>query len=320
MKILLIAPTSYKYYQRITSVIQSKGDIVDYLPDFKPTFFNRIVRYLSYRLIVRIQNHYIVKNTGNCNRDYDIVFIIRGYAFQKKTIDILKKHFHKAKFVLYQWDPVSVSKFDLSSLDLFDKCFTFDCKDAAAYPEYFTYKPLFFIPTPFQSQAREINYDFSFIGATHSNRLSVISNFFDKNADKRFYIKFNCQRFKFYKGFLFQKELYLNAMRNGWISYSPIPWEQTQKVFEESNAIIDIHHPSQNGLSIRVLEVLSKGKKLITTNTNILKEPFYNKNMICVIDQNGAGFSEEFLSLPNVTLDISPYKIENWVDEIIYKR
>ena len=42
-------------------------------------------------------------------------------------------------------------------------------------------------------------------------------------------------------------------------------------LYKESEVILDINHPGQNGLTMRTFEALGAGKKLITTNTEIKK-------------------------------------------------
>ena len=87
-----------------------------------------------------------------------------------------------------------------------------------------------------------------------------------------------------------------------------------------SFAIFDIEHPLQRGLTIRSIEALGAGKKLITTNKSIVEEDFYNPKNIYILDR------ESLLEIPLSFFD-SPfqpiaediyykYSISGWIDEI----
>lgn len=318
MKILLIAPTAHNYYKDIMACLCNKFRYdVDFIPDFNASFYNRSIRFCSKRLSKYVQNHYIKKKVSSkCfMQHYDIIFIIRGYAYNKNTIQFLKTKFHGAKFILYQWDPLNISLFDTAALNLFHKCFTFDYSDAKLYS--LQQKALFYSET-YNQKVPDCDIDVSFIGADHSNRLQIIQKLSTIFAEKDigFYVKLNCNRFKFYFKKIFDHHTYKQINKN-WFSYSAIPRDKVQDIFNRSRAILDIHHPSQNGLSIRIIEVVSKNKKLITTNSNVVLEPFYNPAMIKIIDSEYTNISKDFILSPNIKMDIESYRIDNWLNYIL---
>lgn len=314
MKICLIAPTSYNYYKDMISTLEKRKCQVKYIPDFVPSFINRCVRFCWHGGISFLQNRYIRKQILKIRDEFDVIFLIRGYAFDLVSIRLLKEQCPNAKLIMYQWDPLSVSRFDISALSLFDQCYTFDYEDAKRYN--IISKALFYSPE-YNQPSFNSNIDISFIGACHSNRLYVLHNFFSKNKILHSYVKVNCEMFKFLKGCFFSYRLYKYANDKGWISFHSIPRIIAQQIFDDSKAILDIHHPLQNGLSIRVIEVLSKGKKLITTNRNILNESFYHPYMVCIIDEQGNGFDPSFLNFPHVKLDLTALKLDNWLVNLL---
>jgi hypothetical protein len=50
------------------------------------------------------------------------------------------------------------------------------------------------------------------------------------------------------------------------------------------SVVIDIVQRGQSGLTMRAIEALAAGKKIITNNKNIINEPFYNNKNIMIID------------------------------------
>ena len=50
--------------------------------------------------------------------------------------------------------------------------------------------------------------------------------------------------------------------------------------------VVDINHSTQTGLSMRVTETYGAGKKLLTTNKSIQKDPLYNRSWAQTFDLN----------------------------------
>jgi hypothetical protein len=72
---------------------------------------------------------------------------------------------------------------------------------------------------------------------------------------------------------------------------------------------------------MRTFEALGSGRKLITTNKNILNYPFYNPNNILVIDRDQFNFNEDFFNLNYLNYDETFYSemsINGWL-EFIFK-
>lgn len=325
MNILLIAPDTYKYSFDIANSLREKGHIVTLLKDYTKSNLGRITHHISLSLFCKIQNRFFERQINKMDFEiqYDTIFIIRGYCFRKKTILLLRNKYPNAKLYLYQWDPLSISLFDPLALDLFDKCYSFDINDVKKYREL-SYKTLFYIPAYNDCETNKVNnqindIDVSFIGTNHTDRINILYNLIpaiQKNA-KTIYIKLCFSKLRFYFLKVINWSLYKN-INEDWISFHQIPRKQAQDIFNRSKVVIDIHHPSQNGLSIRVIEVLSKGKKLITTNANIMNEPFYNPNTICVIDRSNIEIEDSFWSNQHYnTFNMDGYSLDNWLKSII---
>lgn len=318
MKILLIAPEIYNYSNDISKSLQKAGHFVDSFTDYENSLTTRIIHHLSKTLLCIKQNTYIKKLTKSLTIPYDFIFIIRGFGYNKSSIELLRNTFPNAKLVLYQWDPINISLFDTKAFYLFNKCYSFDHKDVYYYKEL-EYKALFYNPDYNLHYSDNSDIDISFIGTDHSNRLKFLKDlhYTIKNRIKNIYIKVYCNKTRYYFQRMIKQSIYRNINME-WISFSPIPRNNAQDIFNRSNIIIDIHHPSQNGLSIRIIEVLSKGKKLITTNENIAMESFYDPRYICIVDRNNINIDDHFLlDKTKNNIDMNDYCLENWIKYIL---
>ena len=103
-------------------------------------------------------------------------------------------------------------------------------------------------------------------------------------------------------------------VRNNYVSYA-----EYLDMLKQSRAILDITQHGQNGFSMRVMESIFLGKKLISTNTALLDADFYDPNNILVVDSEKMDISaiQQFMST-----DFHPYpkevqnyySIDSWID------
>lgn len=95
-----------------------------------------------------------------------------------------------------------------------------------------------------------------------------------------------------------------------------IKYEEYISKMRKSICILDVVADEQYGLTLRPLEALFYKKKLITSNKNITKYPFYNKNNIFIIDIDDFSEIGKFLSTPYETISteiVDYYYVTNWV-------
>lgn len=77
-------------------------------------------------------------------------------------------------------------------------------------------------------------------------------------------------------------------------------------VLKESKVICEFVQDGQIGLTIRTLEALFFHKKLITTNSSIINEDFYNpKNILIIKEQTSDEELRNFLNCPMSAVDVS---------------
>lgn len=93
---------------------------------------------------------------------------------------------------------------------------------------------------------------------------------------------------------------------------SQIDYYELQEATLQADVLIDISQPGQSGFTLRTLEAVYYGKKLITNNQKITESPLYHPNNVLVLGSRetwNADIFREFLNLP----------LHPVAQEIIYK-
>jgi hypothetical protein len=103
------------------------------------------------------------------------------------------------------------------------------------------------------------------------------------------------------------------------LQYKSLSLSQVISLYEKSNIILDINHPSQRGLTMRTFEALGAKKKLITTNENIIHYRFYNKKNILILNRNNPEIDSSFFNNQFEPYDkelIEKMSITGWIYSI----
>ena len=242
------------------------------------------------------QHHLNILDAERSNR-YDMVLFIQVHQMAMATLAALKRNQPAAEFVLYNWD--SISNHDYRPyLHAFDRAYTFDPQDARA--QGIGYLPLFCIRA-FQGlhkreQQRRAIY---FVG----NIVSV-QRYRAIQAFKRF-----CR----HEGITFNSYLACTPYVMTWllraghwpsdVSTSSINHSRFINMIETATTVFDFANHQQSGYTMRTMENLCAGKKIITGNPGIRAEPFYSPDRILVFD--GLDFSgvKAFLDTPLLAPD-----------------
>ena len=123
----------------------------------------------------------------------------------------------------------------------------------------------------------------------------------------------------------FYNKLFNKAYRKVHISdihFTSISADEVRRIYDTSRCILDVEHVSQRGLTIRTIEMIGMGKKLITTNTGSTQYDFYNPSNICVIDRDnpaiGDFWDKPYQPIPDAV--IARYSLESFVREIFDKK
>jgi hypothetical protein len=196
--------------------------------------------------------------------DISIVFIVKGTCIDRDFLTHLKIANPKINIVIYSWDSVKNAPNFLELSKFADSAFSFDPEDCLKYK--FSYIPLFFYNN--MEENRHIidkKYDFSFVGSYHSDRVAVLNRFLLNHSNANSFIKIFFQsRLQYLFYFFYDRDL--RCMPASWLTFNVLSNADIEDVYRESTYVIDIHHPSQSGLTMRTWEALSSTTALYTTN------------------------------------------------------
>lgn len=301
-KILFISISTFNYEKAIKKELENKGFEVD-LYDERPSnnIFTKGLIRLKKSLYGYHLNKYYKRIIAEISiKNYDFLFVLKGESVPLFFIEEFKMKFPKAQLIFYTWDSFKNNSNPLTFLHLFDKKFTFDSGDALDYKLYF--RPLFYLNEYSNIKnvtSKKYEYDLLFLGTAHTDRY-IISN---KIVEICKSYEFSSFTYYYMQGkfvFLF-KRIFDSSFKffdKDKISFESLSSNEILSLISRSNVILDIHHPSQTGLTMRTFEALGAGKKLITTNQEIKKYKFYNPLNILVIDRNDVKIDKSFFS-PN---------------------
>lgn len=321
-KVLFVSAYFFGYNKAICSALESMGASVDYY-DERPanTFFVKAMIRMRPELIkTYIQKYHntIIEQTKQTK--YDYIFFIKAESITPESLSKLKKLQPQAKMVLYLWDSLDNFRNGEKKLSYFDRRLSFDRSDCLAYDMIF--RPLFYtMDYASVRQSKTVrDIDVLFIGTMHSDRYQFVERIrrmILAQGGKAYYYLFFMSKILYYKMKWSNKALKGKKMSD--FKFKSITQDEILKLFDRTKSVIDIQHPKQTGLTMRTLEVLGAGRKLITTNADVVNYDFYNPNNITVVDRMDPiipeGFMErEYTQVPEDIYD--KYSIYKWLKDI----
>lgn len=275
-KLLLISPGSfYSYSKMISQELEIRNFEVTSIDDMIPVFpINKILRKLNLSLLQWATHKFIVSKISEDKNQYKVIFILNGQGVSLKTINFLKYKYPKAKMIGYCWDSLINNKTPLEWYHVLDNFGLFDPCDGQKYQ--IKNVPLF-SSVSLNSNETIKEFDFSFIGTIHSDRIKLIYNAV-KNAQNCKYFIYFYERsiFTVMKNFLRNPKYYIKLRK--FIFLTPLPYTQFTRVLSSSYYTLDVSHERQNGITIRCFEANALKTGIITNNKFVLSNTCFNKN------------------------------------------
>lgn len=330
-KILFFAPTSFGYENEIRSELEKLKAIVSYYNErpSNSTLVKAIIRLDKKKVRVYTDKYFekiIQKESENI---YDYIFVLRGEAFSPQIMHDLRAAFYSAHFVLYLWDSIKNNN-TLDIAPFFDKVYSFDRLDCNRY-SFLSFLPLFYLSDysnidPIDSNASLSLKKIMFVGTVHSDRYLFIERL--KRGLASYDISFETYYFFQSKLLYFRKKIMDKSFRYTKINdfkYTPLTKKDVLKQMKECIAVLDIQHPSQNGLTMRCIETLGAQRKLITTNQDIKEYDFYNASNVLILDRK-ASLKENILKIsdfvykpfvPITSTLYEQYSLKSWLTKIL---
>lgn len=155
----------------------------------------------------------------------------------------------------------------------FSEIFAFDKKDSAKYG--FSYSYLVFNPVSSPSKAKSNCRFDAFLVAKAKNRMKeivdVYENLVNEGLNAEFYV--NCMS-KSDKVICQNTDIKKNVV----LKYCDV-----LELLKESKCVVDIMQKNSSGITLNIVEAIFYNKKIITNNSSIKEEPFFDENNIFVI-------------------------------------
>ncbi|MFV0624655.1 hypothetical protein ACBY01_11685 [Sphingomonas sp. ac-8] len=242
----------------------------------------------------------------------DHVVVIKGTRLDEAFLRGLRADNPGVRLTAYHWDSMARFPELLRRQALFDRVLTFDHADAAANPD-FVLRPLFFRPE-LAVPASATTIDISFVGWLHHDRLRQVEQV-RAQADT---LRLTSDFYLSTGGWTATK---LRLKRRGQGVHSRAqPFDRYVATSLASRGILDLPHPQQTGLTMRAIEAIGAGRKLITTGVDIRRYDFYQPENIAIIDPVVPQLDPAFLGAPMALVDpaiIERYSLRGWALDVL---
>lgn len=274
--VLFICPDFFDYKKLISAELEKYFDRVLSFSDrphcssISKALFKYNVPFYSTRMSERYGRAIFDAIVNDLPSVTDVV-IVKGTCILPSFIDLLRQHNNDLRITSYSWDSISNIRTFPALASKSDRAFTFDLKDSFDFK--LAYLPLFYsksCPEYLIADTPAIpEYDYTFIGSYHSDRISVLTRFLERKKQAKTYIKIYFQSRLQYI-FYYVRDSALRACPKEWITFEPVSRKKLEDIIAVSVHVIDIHHQKQTGLTMRTWETLQGNQHLITTNPAVL--------------------------------------------------
>lgn len=190
------------------------------------------------------------------------------------------------------------------------KVYSFDKNDCEKFG--LSYAPMVYSRDAINNSYEEIEYDIMFVGKD-KGRVDYLHNLYmelkKQNLKCYFYILGSKRQEYECEDFVFSSE---------YLSY-----DQNVKLLKKSKAVLDIQQSGQEGITIRVVEAIFYGKKIITSKLDIDKYDLYSKNNIFILNRDSIIEMTDFLNKPMDNLSeniLNKYDFKYWIQNIVMEK
>lgn len=247
----------------------------------------------------------------------DVVFVIRGQAFDVPTLTYLKSCYPNSKFLFYQWDPLCGKKIP-EILNMYDSAYSFDSADVENNPDFKFRPSLYLDEYKAVANEKQYKYDVSFVGTLYNNRWPVIKQFMDYFGRKgiKSYFYLYMPSWTLYLWDFIRRGSFVNPK---YMKFTPMSYLGNVDMVKDSRCVLDIVYSKQTGLSMRAFESMAAKRKYITNNAEVAKYDFYNPNNILIVDIDDLKVPLEFIDSPFEDVDetiLHKYSVAGLVEEL----
>jgi hypothetical protein len=317
-RILFIGIGFYDYEMSIVTRLRQCGAIVQAFFD-RPAALRSSMLANSLRLahigtglLIRLHEQRILRCIESTSCDY--VLIIKSIDLRPQFLETLRNHQRRAEFILYQWDSLARLPGIGERLRYFDRVLTFDRNDSVAQAGL-RFRPLFYrtnvnIAAQFE-QAPDL--DLCFVGWLHSDRLEMI---------RRLQSIASAQHLSFFV-YLFTGvrtcvKLWLEG-KAAEVHTRTLPYSELEDIYRRSRVVVDLPHALQSGLTMRAIEAVGHGRKLITTAVDVVNYDFYPSGNVQLIRADHPQLDAHFARTPPAPYSKAiqrRYSLDAWIEDV----
>lgn len=269
-KIAIIGPSFFGYLETLETGFRDRGINTHFFDErWSNTVASKIVsrffpKFFYRRKIDEHQKEIFDKIIAHKTTH---VLVISAESFPVALLAILKEK--GIKIVSYSFDSFANKPHMRKVAEISESAASFDpvdCKDTNL-----SYIPLY---SNLDHEAKNTpidqrSIDFLYFGTLHSNRPFWVSRAKTictaNNWNDQFFLYFH-SKILWYLRFILQPTVWTLGRE---LSTKHFPSHQLYDATANSKVVIDIHHPKQTGLTMRVFEAISGGSVIISTNPNI---------------------------------------------------
>lgn len=319
--VLLVSPLTFSYHISISETLRSMGYDVTWWDEraSSSTWYKLALRFFPTWTTHCSESIFLEKLSELASTPISHVLIVKGEGLSQKVALKVRETFSSASMGLYLWDGSENVKGIKNILPAFDTVSTFDPKDAEIFGWH--YRPLFWRKINIKKNISQSTlFDWCFIGTIHSDRHRVIHRLRKQGGSKVksfVFAYFQSPLILFIRYFL---DWTLWFAPKGTLSTKSMPALDVAEKMESSKAMLDVEHPRQRGFTMRTIETLLAGKKLVTTNKHILGTNLYHPSRVHIIDRENPSIPSQFLEQPYVEISElvkEYYSCEGWVSELL---
>nr|AIA12072.1 Unknown Function [uncultured bacterium] len=313
-RILFIAFDYYDYTNRIAAEMAAQGHVVRRFAIEPQGWLNKARRRFAKGGHRRtLDAHHRAILAAIRGETFDQVVFLQAHQFSPANMAALKAAQPTARFVLYNWDSLKTHDYS-PNLAAFDKAATFDPVDAETLGV--DYLSLFALPEFYRVAGERAPpaYDVYFVGSIHSlARFEAVERLhkYCRASGLRLKLYLHCSPPRMAQ--LLRKRKWLPGMTLRSVGTGGI-----LDMMRASAAVFDFASQQQSGLTMRVFENLAAGVKIIATNPQITREPFYDPDRILLLDRLDFAPVAGFIARPEPAPGgFEEYSLGAWVRRLL---
>lgn len=270
MKIAIVGPSFFGYLETLQAGFRARGIEAQF---YDERWSNTVLSKIAFRFLPRAftrrssDAHHRKLVDAIMAQGATHVLVISSELFPVAFLEDIKSK--GIKLIAYSFDSFANKPHMRLITEICDAGASFDPDDCNAFG--LEYVPLYSnlvakdAPTPIADRS----VDFLYFGTLHSNRpywIARVKTACDQNNWQGKFFLFFHNKLLWYIRFALSPSVWKLGKT---LSTKSFPSAVLNAAALDAKVVVDVHHPSQTGLTMRVFEALSTGSVVISTNPNI---------------------------------------------------